>query len=320
MTRILITGALGFIGRSLIDDMIKFENKFEIFAIDIKEFPENCDYLQTKINYERVDIRVKQDVEDYFKKNSFDGVIHLAAVSRVVDAENNKKNCIDTNYFGTLNIVECLSACRIKPWIIFSSSREVYGEQTNFPVCENACKLPLNIYGFYKLEGERLIEKYMDNFFILRFSNVYGNTYDIEDRVIPRFVINALKGNFLILEGGDQLIDFTFIDDTVNSIISCIEILSSRKKGCDHLHILPGIENKITDVINILKSELSHDILVRVNEKRKYDVEKFIGDNTKRLIILGNNEFKTLKEGLVKTLDVYRKNLRNKDVTNQVIV
>lgn len=304
MTKILITGALGFIGRSLIDKIIRFENKFEIFAIDIKEFPKDADYLKTKINYERLDIRIKKQVEDYFKNNTFDGIIHLAAVSRVVDAENDKQNCIDTNYFGTLNILECVSSYKSKPWIVFSSSREVYGEQKKFPVSENADKLPLNIYGFYKLEGERIIEKYMDNYFILRFSNVYGNTYDIEDRVIPRFIINALKGDYLILEGGNQLIDFTFIDDTINSITRCIEILSSRKKGCDHLHISPGIENKITDVIDILKSQLSHDIFVKVNEKRKYDVERFIGDKTKRLEVLGKHEFTTLRDGLIETLKI----------------
>lgn len=303
MQKILITGGMGFIGRSLVDKLVEYKDKYQMTLIDIKEKPLEFDW---EINYHMLDIRNKQDVQEYFAINHFDGVIHLAAVSRVVDAENDKKRCIDTNYYGTLNIVECLSTYNTKPWIIFSSSREVYGEQEYFPVSEKADKLPLNIYGFYKLEGERLIEKYMDNFFILRFSNVYGNTYDIEDRVIPRFVINALKGDSLILEGGDQLIDFTFIDDTISSIIRCIEILSSRKKGIDHLHILPGVENKITDIIDILKLELGVNIVVKINEKRKYDVEKFIGDNTKRLETLGNITFTSLSQGLIKTVKAYK--------------
>jgi nucleoside-diphosphate-sugar epimerase len=301
MRKILITGALGFIGRSLIDHLISFDNDFEIHGIDIKDFPEDATYLKNKIQFQQLDIRSYEEVNLYFNKNKFDGIIHLAAVSRVKDAEDDKQNCINTNFFGTKYLIECVSKNK-NTWVIFSSSREVYGEPRMMPVSESAEKTPLNIYGFYKLEGERLVEKHIDNFFILRFSNVYGNLYDIPDRVIPKFIHNALNGKELVLEGGGQIIDFTHISDTVSSITKCIEFLSSGKQYKEDLHILPGRENKITDLIEIIETEIGRKIKIKQNEKRNYDVEKFIGNNQKRKSILGDIEFLTLKEGVQKTI------------------
>jgi len=301
MRKILITGALGFIGRSLIDHLIRFDNDLEIHGIDMKEFPEDADYLKNVIQFHKLDIRNFEEVNEYFKENKFDGIVHLAAVSRVKDAEEDKQNCIDTNYFGTKFIIQN-AVKNAKTWMIFSSSREVYGEQKLLPVKESAVKTPLNIYGFYKLEGERLVEKYIHNYFILRFSNVYGNKYDIPDRVIPKFIYNALAGKELVLEGGGQIIDFTHISDTVSSISECIELLSSDKQFKEDLLILPGIENKITDLIKIIENEIGTKIKIKQNEKRDYDVEKFIGNNQKRKSILGEVEFLTLKEEIQKTI------------------
>jgi nucleoside-diphosphate-sugar epimerase len=308
MRKILITGALGFIGRSLIDHLISFDNDIEIYGIDIKDFPEDAEYLKTAIQYQKLDIRSIEQVHAYFQKYSFDGIVHLAAVSRVKDAEEDKQNCIDTNYFGTKFIIQNVAE-NAKTWVIFSSSREVYGEQKTMPVKESAVKTPLNIYGFYKLEGERLVEKHIHNYFILRFSNVYGNRYDIPDRVIPKFIHNALTGKELVLEGGGQIIDFTHISDTVSSISKCIELLSSDKQFKEDLLILPGKENKITDLIEIIENEIGSKLIIRQNGKRNYDVEKFIGNNQKRKYLLGNVEFLTLREGIKKTISILRLNL-----------
>jgi nucleoside-diphosphate-sugar epimerase len=301
MSKILITGALGFIGRSLIDHLIETKNDFEIFAIDIKEFPEDAEYLKNSIQYQKLDIRSYEQVREYFQKYTFDGIVHLAAVSRVKDAEDDKQNCINTNYFGTKFIIQS-AALNSKTWVIFSSSREVYGEQKVMPVKESAEKTPLNIYGFYKLEGERLVVKNINNYFILRFSNVYGNIYDIPDRVIPKFIQNALANKELVVEGGGQIIDFTYISDTVSSISKCIDLLCSEKQFKEDLLILPGFENKITDLIKIIENEIGCKLNIRLNDKRNYDVEKFIGDNQKRKSILGNIEFISLQEGIHKTL------------------
>lgn len=299
--KILITGALGFIGRSLVEEILRRNLDCEIFGIDIKAADDSNGDFVGKINYRNLDIRNENAVREYFSKNGFDGIIHLAAVSRVVDAENDKQNCIETNFKGTKYILENCGA-KTNTWFIFGSSREVYGEQEVFPVKENAEKLPINIYGFYKLEGERLVKEMANRFCILRFSNVYGNLYDIPERVVPKFVKQAQEGKVLTLEGGNQEIDFTYIDDTVDSIIRCVKLLAEGKMQKEELHISPGVRNKITDIIDILREE-NFDVRVKNHFPRKYDVVKFIGDPSRRIQILGNRKFLDLKNGVKNLLN-----------------
>lgn len=298
--KILVTGALGFIGRTLLETLIAQKCGAMLYGIDIKDLPSDAKHLKEHVHYEKIDIRDKDSIQSYIRENQFDGIIHLAAVSRVEDAENNKKNCIDTNYKGTQYIATAASE-NTKTWLIFSSSREVYGEQKVFPVAEDAELLPLNIYGFYKLEGERIVKSTIENYCILRFSNVYGNTYDLPKRVIPKFVKTAIQGGELFLEGGSQLIDFTFIDDTIKSIIKCMEQLSSGKMKKETIHILPGRLNKITDIIDILRKG-NMNFSVSIRNARSYDVQQFLGTPKHMHEILGlnPNDFTTLEDGIHK--------------------
>ncbi len=303
--KILVTGALGFIGRTLLETLIEQECCSELYGIDIKEINESNSAFVSKINYENIDIRDEEKVKSYIRKNQFDGIVHLAAVSRVVEAEKNKQNCIKTNYKGTRYIAE---AAGENPdcWMIFASSREVYGEQEKFPVSEHAELLPYNLYGFYKLEGERVVRANVKKNCVLRFSNVYGNEYDISGRVVPAFVKGAMKGEKLSLEGGKQIIDFTYIGDTVSSIIKCMNLLQSGKMTSDTIHILPGVQNKITDLIDILR-EMGFSFTVRKNPPRNYDVQQFIGNPAHRKEILGDEKFVSLREGIERLVLLYKK-------------
>lgn len=313
MKRILISGGQGFIGKSLIDSLLKINEEIHITSIDIKDTPLNTSLQNDKTQITKIDIRNEKAVNHFFNNSHFDGVIHLAAISRVVDAEYNKKNCIDTNYYGTLNIMKAISSNGTKPWVIFASSREVYGEQEILPVSENADKLPINVYGFYKLEGERIVKELIDNYFILRLSNVYGNYYDIQGRVIPQFIANALLDKEIEIEGGGQIIDFTHISDTVNSIVKCIDLLESNKIK-EELHLSPGNENTLFDIIEIIEKHLGKEIYYRINNKRNYDVQRFVGDTKKRELILGKDEFLDIQTGLSSTIEVYKNHLKKYSV------
>lgn len=153
----------------------------------------------------------------------------------------------------------------------------------------------------YKLEGERVVRQLLKRYCVLRFSNVYGNAYDIPDRVIPKFVRTALQGGELVLEGGEQIIDFTHIDDTVASIIQCMNLLQSERILQDTIHILPGVPNKITDIIGLLRNQ-GLQFTVRTNAPRSYDVQRFVGSTVRREQLLGKRNFIRLEEGIRWTL------------------
>ena len=295
--RILITGISGFIGRSLVEEIVDRNLPWNICGIDMKEPIFNDSKYLELIDFKSVDIRDENAVKSYFRNRAFDGVIHLAAVSRVVDAENNKENCVATNLNGTRYVVESV-AKQQDAWFILGSSREVYGEQSVMPVKETAEKKPVNIYGECKLEGERIVKRLISRYVILRFSNVYGNSYDIDGRVMPTFVKRALKGEPLFLEGGTQVIDFTYINDNVDSIIKLVELLEDGKLTTEEILVSPGIENKITDVIAYLEEILGKRLDVVIRKKRNYDVVRCIGDPQHRTEVLGESRFKNLSEGI----------------------
>ena len=153
----------------------------------------------------------------------------------------------------------------------------------------------------YMLEGERIVRQLLKRHCVLRFSNVYGNAYDIPDRVIPKFVRTAQAGGELVLEGGDQVIDFTHIDDTVSCIVKCMDMIVSKQINEETINILPGVENRITSIIDILRAN-GLNFTVRKNAARTYDVQRFVGDPSTRKRIFGNDDFISLEDGIVRML------------------
>ena len=302
--KLLITGISGFIGRSLVEEIVNRDLPVDLYGIDIKQpVFHNPKYLKY-IAFSFVDIRDSDALNTYFQDKHFDGVIHLAAVSRVVDAENDKTNCLAVNYNGTKLLVYLLAKSP-ETWLIFGSSREVYGEQKQFPVKETASKQPVNLYGECKLKGEETIKENLKRYAILRFSNVYGNDYDIEGRVIPSFVKRALSNDVLYLEGGGQTIDFTHISDTIESIIEVIFLLQNNRIVTEEIHISPGKSNKITDVIHDLEHIMGKKLNVQLRDKRHYDVEHFVGDSSHREQILGKRTFVCLYDGIKQMVNNY---------------
>jgi UDP-glucose 4-epimerase len=148
-----------------------------------------------------------------------DVVFHLAAQSNVLGAVTDLDYSFRTNVVGTFEVLRAAAqagACRL----VFSSSREVYGDPESLPVPENAPLKPKNAYGASKAAGEMYCRTFRSASFepvILRLANVYGPR-DF-DRVIPIFVEQALRGLPLTLYGGKQILDFVWIETVVESLV-----------------------------------------------------------------------------------------------------
>lgn len=306
---VLITGGAGFIGSNLTEELVKM--KHNIIALDTCSNPKNLLTFREKIEYIQGDVRNKDLMSRVFNKYVIDGIVHLAAVSRVVWGEENPKECYDVNVNGTRTLLNSIKTSKQRPWVIFGSSREVYGEPKMLPVCESYRKIPINHYGISKITCENLLKKYskemMVNSAILRFSNVYGNEKDILDRVIPKFVLSAIKGDELEIHGGNQLFDFTHIDDTVNGIIKTINLLNENGGPyTEDFHILTGKGTTLQNIVSIISNNLKRDPSVTYTEARNYDVERFIGDPTKADQVL-NYKAKILPEkGIPKTIKCFK--------------
>lgn len=305
--RVLITGGEGFIGSNLAMSLLG--NGLEPVVYDCQPNARTTRNLSAKIDIIRGDVR---DFENLRKAvQSVCGIVHLAAVSRVIWGYEDPKRCTDVNVGGTANVLEAARLAENKPWVIYGSSREVYGEPTRLPVSESDPVRPINIYGLSKATGETLCQLYNRRFGlnagILRFSNVYGNALDQLDRVIPKFILNALSGREIVIQGGDQCFDFTHISDVVVGIEAMIsrlkEATESNLSTCECYHLVTGQSISLQQLVGLIEYRTGKALEVRYESPRSYDVERFCGDPTKASEGIGFEATIGIEEGIGMTID-----------------
>jgi nucleoside-diphosphate-sugar epimerase len=226
---ILVTGGLGLIGHNVVK---KLEDLGHNVAITDTRTNYGCipqseiDYLiSRRLEYiktnqvHRVDISDTAGVDWLFQKYQPAIVIHLASFPRqkVVNASPMLGSRAMSE--GLLNLLEAAkkyNTCKF----VYTSSSMVYGDFKDF-VKEDAVCRPQGQYGIMKLAGEWLIRDY-ERFglahTILRPSAVYG-PLDVEDRVISKFILKAMRGETLKVNGDTETLDFTYVDDAAQGIV-----------------------------------------------------------------------------------------------------
>lgn len=219
--KVIVTGGAGFIGSHLVTRLAG-EALDEIVVID-NFFRSSRDSLAAHAGNPRVrlvelDIRDAQALTLLFEGS--DTVYHLAAQSNVMGAVTDLSYSFTTNVAATVNVLEAARAANVRR-VVFTSSREVYGEVSQLPVCEDAPLWAKNAYGASKAAGE-LYGRVFQNTYgletaILRLANVYG--FGDRDRVIPLWLDAAAAGRNLIVYGGQQVIDFVHVDQVVEALL-----------------------------------------------------------------------------------------------------
>lgn len=295
--KVLITGSNGLIGSALTKALN--QRGIETIPFD-KKTPLNRVNGQDILN------------KDQLKEAAYpcQGIIHLAAISRVIWGEQNPILCWKTNYEGTLNVLEAACYSPYKPWIIFSSSREVYGNPESFPVTEKASVKPINIYGKSKAAAEKSIlqiRKEGINTAIVRYSNVYGSIDDHPDRVIPAFCRAAAQGNPLRIEGFLNTFDFVHLDDTVRGTLKIVEQLINKEKALPPLHLTTGKETSLKDAAELANKAGGGRSLIIEASPRTFDVSHFFGDARQTMNILGWSSEVTIEEGIKDLTRLFQK-------------
>lgn len=220
MKKILITGGSGFIGTELISQLLR--EKFIIHCLDINK---------PKIK--------KNKKLKFYKGNLFDRkiiqramsgceiVIHLAAYLGVENTDKNVSKCLDENIYGTKLVIDIAKKYKVKSFI-FSSSSEVYGDQSKFPIKENAELKNKSVYGSSKIIAEHYVRdsfnKINQSHIIVRFFNVYGLNQK-ENFVIKKFIKKIKNNKSLTVYGkGNQVRSFCYVSDSVNALIKLIKL------------------------------------------------------------------------------------------------
>ena len=228
MSKCLVTGGAGFIGSHIVSKLLQGNN--EVVVID-NESAESNDafnwYEDDVVENHIVDIRDFDACRPLF--DGVEYVFHLAARSRIQLAMQNPMECLETNYIGTYNMLECAKQVGARRFINSSTSSS-YGIHNEIPLHESMQTDCLNHYSASKVGAETLCQMYNNLYGLrtitLRYFNVYGPRQPLKGQyapVIGLFEEQAKRGEPLTIVGdGEQRRDFTHVYDVAQANINAM--------------------------------------------------------------------------------------------------
>ncbi|MEA4848935.1 MAG: NAD-dependent 4,6-dehydratase LegB [Clostridiaceae bacterium] len=314
--RILVTGADGFIGSHLTEELVKqgckvraftFYNSFNSWGW-LETLPEN---IIKEIEIFSGDIRDPNGVRESMK--GIDEVFHLAALIAIPFSYHSPDAYVDTNIKGTLNVLQAardLGTSRV----LITSTSEVYGTAQYVPIDEEHPFRGQSPYSATKIGADRLAESFYRSFnmpvSIARPFNTYGPRQSAR-AVIPTIITQLLAGKEEIELGSlTPTRDFNYVKDTVNGFI---EIAKSDITIGEEINIATQQEISIGQLAEELISQINPKARIVCDEQRlrpeKSEVTRLLGSNEKIKRLTNWEPKYDFKQGLAETIRFFRENL-----------
>jgi len=214
-SRVLVTGGTGFIGRRLVRSLT--EARTEVTVLDRRPFPD------AGIPTVTGDIRDESVLARAVRPGT-DAIIHLAAVTSVVNSIDDPAGTYETNVAATAGLLELARTTGV-PAFLLASTNAVVGNIGDATITERSPMRPLSPYGATKAAGEMLLSCYAGVYGMttcaMRFSNVYGPGMKEKDSFIPRLMRAARDGKGVQVRGdGSMMRDVVHVDDVVAGILA----------------------------------------------------------------------------------------------------
>ena len=262
--RFLITGDRGFIGHNVV--RLLEAQGHSIYGIDNKTnygfVPRaELDYLH-KLRNDRCESPTvsfditSERVDVAYKRAQAQTVIHLASFPRQKVVNNNPIYASEVMTAGLINLLEHAVKHKIRRFVYISSSM-VYGNFSSGVNETTSCN-PQGQYAILKYMGEKLVQDYARRtgmeYVIIRPSAVYGEN-DVEDRVVSKFIVAALRGEVLRVHGANEILDFTHVDDTALGIVqaalspNAINKIYNITRSDTTEHSLLDVANLIVNIV-----------------------------------------------------------------------
>jgi nucleoside-diphosphate-sugar epimerase len=309
--KILVTGSSGQIGTNLALRLL--EDGHDVFGVDKRPntwtdaFPTLLQDLAghyapfrggiNGVEYPEVDI-----------------VVHLAAHAKVHQLVRQPHRALE-NAVMTFNVLEYARLGHLP--IVFSSSREVYGDVHRFEEYpEQAADFAFaeSTYSASKIAGEAFIYSYARcyglPYLVFRFSNVYGR-YDNDlqrmIRVIPLFIHSMLRGEPITIYGGrDKTLDFTYVDDCIDGIVRGVEALAAGRVVNQTINLAYGQGNTLVYCAERIAAELGVEPEISLAPPLLGEVTRYVADLTKAKELLGFEPKVRLDEGIGRAVAWFR--------------
>jgi len=314
---VLITGADGFIGSHLAEEIVR-EGKKTVRAFVYYNSFNSWGWLDTlpkeilkEIEVFAGDIRDPNGVRE--AAEGADEIYHLAALIAIPFSYNSPDSYVDTNIKGTLNVLQAARDSEASR-ILVTSTSEVYGTAQYVPIDENHPYQGQSPYSATKIGADRLAESFNKSYgmpiTIVRPFNTYGPRQSAR-AVIPTIITQLLSGRKEIQLGSlTPTRDFNYVKDTVKGFM---EIAKSDKTLGEEINIASQQEISIGQLADELIRQINPNARVVCDEKRlrpeKSEVERLLGSNEKIKRLTDWRPGFTLEQGLAETIEFFRNNL-----------
>jgi len=262
VSKILVTGAAGFIGSHLSirllergDEVVGLDNLNDYYEVSLKEarlarFSDHENFRLVKM-----DLSDREGMEALFEAEQFDKVVNLAAQAGVRYSIENPHAYIDSNIVGFTNVIEGCRHNKVKH-LVYASSSSVYGanETMPFSVHDNVDH-PLSLYAASKKANELMAHTYSNLFDLpttgLRFFTVYG-PWGRPDMALFLFTKAILEGKSIdVFNHGKMRRDFTYVDDIVEGVIRVLDNTAAANPEWNGKNPDPGTSKVPWKVYNI---------------------------------------------------------------------
>lgn len=305
--KVLVTGGAGFIGSSLTKVLLEAEH--DICCID-----DFNDYYDPQIKRSNVsafldcgnyklyecDIQDCAKLEEIFRKENFELVVHLAARAGVRPSIAQPDLYNRVNMLGTNNLLDLAKEAKVRQFI-FGSTSSVYGVNSKVPFSENdRIDKPISPYSASKIGAEMLCHVYHYlygfNVTILRFFTVYGPRQRPE-MAIHNFAKKIIKGEPLLFFGdGLSRRDYTYIDDIVQGIMNAID----KNYEYDVFNLGNSQTTSLTELVELLENALGKKAILQKMPVQPGDVPITYADISKSKAMLGYEPKTGIKDGILK--------------------
>lgn len=324
--KVMVTGADGFIGSHLTEELVKKGEQVKAFCY-YNSFGSNgwLDTLPPEIKNEieffSGDIRDPNGVRTAMKGQ--DVVYHLAALIAIPFSYHSPDSYVDTNIKGTLNVLNAAKELGTGRVLVTSTS-EVYGTALYVPIDEKHPYQGQSPYSATKIGADRLAESFYRSFdlpvTIVRPFNTYGPRQSGR-AIIPTIITQLLAGQEEIRLGSlTPTRDFNFVKDTAAGFMAIADCPAAIGR---ELNIATGVEHTIGDLANELIAQINPNAKIVCEQQRlrpeKSEVNRLLGDATQLRQLTGWAPKFTFEQGLAETIEFLRNNLDQYKVGQYVL-
>ncbi len=306
--RILVTGGAGYIGSSLVSELLKEGHKVSVLDNLLwgKEGL-NCNLSSLNCKFIEGDVRDTKLVSKLMENQ--DVIVHLAALVGFSLCENNKEQATDVNVNGTKNIINCLSEDQM---LIYASTGSIYGQPKGLTCTEQTMPNPLSHYAKTKLEAEEIVSK-RKNVIILRFATAFGVSHRMRlDLLVNQFVYEAVAHRMLTVFGEDDARSIIHIKDVIESIRFTIENRQAMKGQTFNVSLEKIFTKK--EIAQHIKKQVYYDLkfenLNTAFDFRNYQV------STEKINALGYYSKTSLDQGITELICAMKEIKVNKQFFN----